>query len=184
MLLGGLAFTQEFRHGTATATYLGEPRRGRVLLAKWLSLTLASIVVTSASLAVSVPVGATRHQSPRRQTSPSLLSSGRPSAPRSSSWWPTPSSVSRWERSCATRSSPWSACSSGCSPSSRSWSPPTPSQGGGCPEAPPTPGYSSAQRSTSTAACYPPPLGGLLLLVYTAAAVTLAVKLTLQRDVL
>ena len=39
VLLGGLAFTQEFRYGTATATYLGEPRRGRVLLAKWLSVS-------------------------------------------------------------------------------------------------------------------------------------------------
>jgi ABC-2 type transport system permease protein len=58
VLLGGLAFTQEFRYGTATATYLGEPRRGRVLLAKWLSLALTSTVITGASLVVSVPVGA------------------------------------------------------------------------------------------------------------------------------
>jgi ABC-2 type transport system permease protein len=58
VLLGGLAVTQEFRHGTATATYLGQPRRGRVLLAKWLSLALTSTIVTSASLVVSVPVGA------------------------------------------------------------------------------------------------------------------------------
>jgi hypothetical protein len=34
VLLGGLAFTQEFRYGTATSTYLGEPRRTRVLVAK------------------------------------------------------------------------------------------------------------------------------------------------------
>jgi ABC-2 type transport system permease protein len=59
VLLGGLAVTQEFRHGTATATYLGEPRRGRVLLAKWLSLTLASTIITAAALVVSVPVGIT-----------------------------------------------------------------------------------------------------------------------------
>jgi ABC-2 type transport system permease protein len=59
VLLGGLAFTQEFRYGTATATYLGEPRRIRILLAKWLSLALASAVITGASLVVSVPVALT-----------------------------------------------------------------------------------------------------------------------------
>jgi ABC-2 type transport system permease protein len=59
VLLGGLAFTQEFRYGTATATYLGEPRRSRVLLAKWLALALASAVTTAATLLVSVPVGVT-----------------------------------------------------------------------------------------------------------------------------
>lgn len=58
VLLGALAVTQEFRHSTATATYLGEPRRHRVLLAKWLSLMLSSTLITSASLVVSVPVGA------------------------------------------------------------------------------------------------------------------------------
>jgi ABC-2 type transport system permease protein len=59
VLLGGLAFTQEFRYGTVTLTYLGEPRRHRVLVAKWLSLALASTAITAASLAVSVPVGVT-----------------------------------------------------------------------------------------------------------------------------
>jgi ABC-2 type transport system permease protein len=54
VLLGGLAFTQEFRYGTVTSTYLGEPRRARVLVAKWLSLTLASVLVTAATLALSV----------------------------------------------------------------------------------------------------------------------------------
>ena len=33
-LVGVLAFTQEFRYGTITSTYLGEPRRPRVLVAK------------------------------------------------------------------------------------------------------------------------------------------------------
>jgi len=59
VLLGALAFTQEFRYGTITATYLGEPHRGRVLLAKWLALTLTSTLTTGASLLVSVPVGVT-----------------------------------------------------------------------------------------------------------------------------
>jgi ABC-2 type transport system permease protein len=59
VLLGGLAVTQEFRHDTATTTYLGEPRRGRILLAKWMSTTLASTVITAAALAISIPVGVT-----------------------------------------------------------------------------------------------------------------------------
>ena len=54
VLLGVLAFTQEFRYGTVTSTYLGEPRRTRVLVAKWLSLALSSVVITAATLALSV----------------------------------------------------------------------------------------------------------------------------------
>lgn len=56
-LLGVLAVTQEFRYGTVTSTYLGEPRRTRVLVAKWLSLVLAGVVLTTATLAVSVTFG-------------------------------------------------------------------------------------------------------------------------------
>ena len=56
-LLGVLAFTQEFRYGTASSTYLSEPRRTRVLVAKWLSLGVASVVITVVTLAVSVPFG-------------------------------------------------------------------------------------------------------------------------------
>ena len=56
-LLGVLAFTQEFRYGTVTSTYLGEPRRTRVLVAKGLSLVLASVVITIVTLAVSVTLG-------------------------------------------------------------------------------------------------------------------------------
>src|SRR4026209_887527 len=37
-LYGTTAFTQEFRYGTITQTYLGEPRRTRIFLAKWLAL--------------------------------------------------------------------------------------------------------------------------------------------------
>ncbi len=54
-LLGVLAFTQEFRYGTITSTYLGEPRRTRVLVAKGLSLALASVVITTVTLAVTSP---------------------------------------------------------------------------------------------------------------------------------
>jgi ABC-2 type transport system permease protein len=57
VLLGGLAFTQEFRYGTITSTYLGEPRRTRVLVAKWLSVALASVVITIATLALSATFG-------------------------------------------------------------------------------------------------------------------------------
>lgn len=53
-LLGVLAFTQEFRYGTVTSTYLGEPRRMRVLVAKVLSLALASVVITTLILAVTM----------------------------------------------------------------------------------------------------------------------------------
>ncbi len=57
VLLGGIAFTQEFRYGTATPTYLVEPRRTRILVAKWLSQALSSVVITAATLALSVTVG-------------------------------------------------------------------------------------------------------------------------------
>lgn len=53
-LLGVLAFTQEFRYGTITSTYLAEPRRTRALIAKGLSLALASVVITTATLAVNL----------------------------------------------------------------------------------------------------------------------------------
>lgn len=55
-LLGVLAFTQEFRYGTMTATYLGEPQRARIFIAKGLSLLIASAVVTVATLAVTLPL--------------------------------------------------------------------------------------------------------------------------------
>ena len=57
VLFGTLAFTQEFRYGTITSSYLGEPRRTRLLVAKWLSLALTSVVVTTATLALSVGFG-------------------------------------------------------------------------------------------------------------------------------
>jgi ABC-type transport system involved in multi-copper enzyme maturation permease subunit len=56
VLYGTLAFTQEFRYGTITPTYLGEPRRTRVLVAKWLALAIVSAVVTTATLALSAPL--------------------------------------------------------------------------------------------------------------------------------
>jgi ABC-2 type transport system permease protein len=56
-LLGVLAFTQEFRYGTASSTYLVMPDRARVLAAKWAGLALASVPVTALSLLVPVVVG-------------------------------------------------------------------------------------------------------------------------------
>ncbi len=56
VLLGSLAFTQEFRYGTVTATYLGEPRRARILVAKWVSLVMTSVVATVATLVLAVAV--------------------------------------------------------------------------------------------------------------------------------
>lgn len=55
-LLGVLAFTQEFRYGTVTSTYLGEPHRSRIFVAKGLSLLIASAAITVATLAVTVPL--------------------------------------------------------------------------------------------------------------------------------
>jgi ABC-2 type transport system permease protein len=57
VLLGGMAFTQEFRYGTVTSTYLGEPRRTRILVAKMLSLAAASAAITIATLVLSVTFG-------------------------------------------------------------------------------------------------------------------------------
>jgi ABC-2 type transport system permease protein len=58
LLLGGVAFTQEFRYGTVTSTYLVEPRRTRILVAKWVNLALVGVVVTTLTLIVSVPFSA------------------------------------------------------------------------------------------------------------------------------
>jgi ABC-2 type transport system permease protein len=57
VLLGGLAVTQEYRYGTATSTYLGEPRRVRILLAKWLTMGIVSVLITVTTLALEVLVG-------------------------------------------------------------------------------------------------------------------------------
>jgi ABC-2 type transport system permease protein len=57
LLFGVLAITQEFRYGTATSTFLVEPRRSRVLFAKWLSLLVASVPLTLLCLAEAFAVG-------------------------------------------------------------------------------------------------------------------------------
>ena len=54
LILGMLAFTQEIRYGTITSTFLVEPRRARVLVSKGLTLVLASVVLTAGTLVVSI----------------------------------------------------------------------------------------------------------------------------------
>lgn len=53
-VLGVLAFTQEVRYGTITSTFLVEPRRSPVLVAKAVALVLAAVVIAAATLVVSV----------------------------------------------------------------------------------------------------------------------------------
>ena len=55
-VIGVLAFTQEVRYGTVTSAFLVEPRRSRVLVAKGVALVLAAVVIAAATLVVSVPL--------------------------------------------------------------------------------------------------------------------------------
>ena len=82
-LLGSLSFTQEFRYGTVTATYLGEPRRPRILAAKLVSLVVLSIVATVSTLVLAVARERCGDRRAATATSPSVPSSGRPSRPPS-----------------------------------------------------------------------------------------------------
>jgi ABC-2 type transport system permease protein len=50
LVLGILSFTQEFRFGTATATFLVAPDRRRVLIAKALALAVAGLVLSAATI--------------------------------------------------------------------------------------------------------------------------------------
>jgi hypothetical protein len=54
-LVGSVAFTQEHRYGTITPTYLVEPRRHRVLIAKFGSIALASAAISTVAATVAVP---------------------------------------------------------------------------------------------------------------------------------
>ena len=62
LLLGVLTVTSEFRHGTATVTFLQTPRRLRVLAAKAMTVIVIgsalAVVNLAAALAVGLPTGA------------------------------------------------------------------------------------------------------------------------------
>jgi ABC-2 type transport system permease protein len=183
VLLGGFAVTQEFRHGTAAATYLGEPHHGRVLLAKWMSLTLASTVITAATLLVSVPVAVT------------VISAHGGHATATAQLWQTiggafmlmaayavigvaVGALARSQILAAVGVLVWMLAVEQIAipahPLVGRWLP------GGATDA----WLQLGPALNLNDRLLPAPLAGLLLLAYTAAAVTLAVKLTLHRDVL
>jgi ABC-type transport system involved in multi-copper enzyme maturation permease subunit len=56
LILGIIGMTQEYRHRTATPTFLTEPRRGRVIIAKLLAYALVAVPFALLILAVDVLV--------------------------------------------------------------------------------------------------------------------------------
>jgi ABC-2 type transport system permease protein len=179
----GLAFTQEFRYGTAAATYLGEPRRSRVLLAKWLSLALASTVITGASLVVSVPVGATVISARGGDVSftPQLwqtIGAGFVVMVAYAVIGVTVGALVRNQVIAVAGVLVWMLVVE------KSVIPAYPLEGRWIPGGATDAWLQLGPALNLDGRLLPAPLGGLLLLAYTATAVTLAVKLTLQRDVL
>ena len=57
LILGVLAMSGEFRHGTATPTFLVTPQRGRVVAAKVVALALAGVALAAASAVVALGIG-------------------------------------------------------------------------------------------------------------------------------
>lgn len=57
LVLGVLAVTAEFRHGTITSTFLAEPRRGRVVTAKLVALPMVTFGYGVLGVAVTAAVG-------------------------------------------------------------------------------------------------------------------------------
>jgi len=57
LILGVLAMSGEFRHGTATPTFLVTPWRGRVVAAKIVALALAGVALAAASAVVALGIG-------------------------------------------------------------------------------------------------------------------------------
>jgi ABC-type transport system involved in multi-copper enzyme maturation permease subunit len=56
LILGIIGMTQEYRHRTATPTFLTEPRRGRVITAKLIAYALVAVPFALAIMAVDVLV--------------------------------------------------------------------------------------------------------------------------------
>ena len=55
-LIGITSVTSEWRHGTVTRTFLATPRRGRVLVAKELSIVLVAAVLAALAIVVTLAV--------------------------------------------------------------------------------------------------------------------------------
>ena len=64
LILGVLGMSGEFRHGTATPTFLVTPQRGRVVAAKVVAYALAGVALAAASAGVATPT-MPRRRSPR-----------------------------------------------------------------------------------------------------------------------
>jgi len=57
LVLGVIAMTGEFRHGTASTTFLAVPRRGRVVAAKAMALPVVTLGYAAAGVAVTAGLG-------------------------------------------------------------------------------------------------------------------------------
>ena len=73
LLLGVLAVTAEFRHGTVTATFLHSPRRIRVLAAKAAAVAVIAAVAAVAALAAALAVGVATGAVPSRLLNPDVV---------------------------------------------------------------------------------------------------------------